>query len=307
MTTFGDMVYALGGVPTISDGLIPTTTGSYFFVDSSLGNVAYSGKKPNDALPTIDAAVGKCTADKGDVIVVMPGHAENLSAATSLVADVAGITIVGLGNGANRPTLTITATTGKVHVSAAEITIRNIRILAGVDAIVEAIDVDAADCTIRDCEINYTSTYDILKHVDVAAGINGLQFINNTVIARDAAGSAQGINVANGDNITIADNYFSGDWSDAIIEDTDTSTTDVANNLVISGNMLRNYDTTDTVAANVIYLARASTGMIRNNSLASFNDNCSLTLDPGSCMCIENYVVTAIDQTGALVPATAST
>src|SRR3990167_6036958 len=42
---------------------------------------------------TIDAAVGACTADQGDVIYVMPGHTETVSAAAGFVMDIAGIEV----------------------------------------------------------------------------------------------------------------------------------------------------------------------------------------------------------------------
>lgn len=75
---------------------------------------------------TIDTAVGLCTANGADTIYVAPGHTETISSATALALDVAGITIIGLGNGNNRPTITLdTATTATIPVSAANITIKN--------------------------------------------------------------------------------------------------------------------------------------------------------------------------------------
>ena len=79
---------------------------------------------------TLDYAVGRCTASRGDIIAIMPGHAETYSTPTAtsddLELDVAGIAIVGLGTGSLRPTFTFdTANTVNVAVSADNITIYN--------------------------------------------------------------------------------------------------------------------------------------------------------------------------------------
>ncbi len=78
-------------------------------------------------LATLDYAIGLCTASRGDVIFVKPGHAETISSATALNLDVAGVAVVGLGTGALRPTFTLdTATDTTIPVSAANISLKNL-------------------------------------------------------------------------------------------------------------------------------------------------------------------------------------
>ena len=48
---------------------------------------------------SIDAAMGECVSGRGDLIIVKPGHIENISAAGDLACDVIGVTIVGMGTG----------------------------------------------------------------------------------------------------------------------------------------------------------------------------------------------------------------
>src|SRR3990167_6061342 len=50
--------------------------------------------------------MSRCTASRGDVIFVMPGHAETVSAAGGITMDVNGVAIIGLGSGDLRPTIT---------------------------------------------------------------------------------------------------------------------------------------------------------------------------------------------------------
>src|SRR6185295_2520008 len=113
--------------------VIPATTGTTYFVSSTLGNAANGGRSAGDALATITGAIAKCTASVGDVIVVMPGHVETLSGAAALAINVAGINIIGLGNGSNRPTLTLHTAPTTIAISAANVLVRNIRIKTDVD------------------------------------------------------------------------------------------------------------------------------------------------------------------------------
>src|SRR3990167_10978149 len=98
------------GVPVLPGIGGNVYTGNVFFVDS--GNVdgddSPSAGTKQYPFTTIDHAVGKCTANNGDLIIVMPGHTETVTAAAGLDLDVAGITLIGVGNGSDRPTINFT-------------------------------------------------------------------------------------------------------------------------------------------------------------------------------------------------------
>jgi len=139
MTTVGDLLYQLGGVPVNSE----FTTGSIFFVDSNTGSNSNDGKTPDTALASLDTAIGKCTASKGDIIYCMPGHAETT---TAIAADVAGITIIGIGRGRARPTLTATtAATDLIDVTAANVAIKNMRLVGAASGCTSLISIAAND------------------------------------------------------------------------------------------------------------------------------------------------------------------
>ena len=75
---------------------------------------------------TLDFAINQCTASRGDVIIIKPGHAETYSDATSLNLDIAGVAVVGMGSGSLRPTFTLdTANTATIPVSADNISFSN--------------------------------------------------------------------------------------------------------------------------------------------------------------------------------------
>ena len=94
------------------------TFGNIFFVSSVDGSDNDSGTSPVSAKATVDAAIGLCTADNDDVIVLLPGHAETVTA-TSIALDVAGVRIIGLGKGLKRPTFTFGAAAATITVSGA--------------------------------------------------------------------------------------------------------------------------------------------------------------------------------------------
>lgn len=84
-------------------GFVPTAV---YYVHNS-GATTNDGLTRNSPVSTLATALGKCTDSTGDCIVCLPGHAETLSATTQGIAlSKSGVTIVGYGNGRNRPAFT---------------------------------------------------------------------------------------------------------------------------------------------------------------------------------------------------------
>lgn len=142
-----------GKVFWVSSAAASTSEDAQVGVDSGVG----SFKRP---YATLDYAVGKCKAGRGDIIFVKPGHTETLSSATALNLDIAGVAIVGLGSGSSRPTLTLdTATTTTIPVSAANISIKNIIITANFADIVSVFTLTtASDFVLDDVYVKATAT-----------------------------------------------------------------------------------------------------------------------------------------------------
>lgn len=97
---------------------------------------------------SINYAISQCLANRGDIIMVMPGHIEAITA-SSLALNKAGIGIYGLGEGDLRPQLQFGATTSNIAISAADCSISNIVCAATVDQVVSAITVSAEGCTLN--------------------------------------------------------------------------------------------------------------------------------------------------------------
>ena len=65
-------------------GNIAPGVGNVWYVDSVVGNDNNSGKASNAAFATWDKAINSATASNGDIIYLLPGHAETISNATSI-------------------------------------------------------------------------------------------------------------------------------------------------------------------------------------------------------------------------------
>src|SRR4030065_39283 len=67
-----------------------------------------------------------CVPGRGDIVFVLPGHAETISDATTLLFQCSGPTVSGLGAGSLRPTFTFdTATAANIPVAGANMSVQN--------------------------------------------------------------------------------------------------------------------------------------------------------------------------------------
>lgn len=234
--------YQPGGLFSLVD--LARHPGSVFFVHSGTGtNGTGYGLNPDAPFATLDYAIGNCTADKGDVIYIMPGHAETIAATDGFDVDVAGVTIVGLGSGSVRPTFTLTQTASQVNVGANAVTIENVRIVAGVSAVVAALQVEGkTDCTLRGCEFYWggTTGYDLILSVELEAGSDRATIENCRFLAEPAvAGAASAIKLTGASsNVRIRNCEFMGDYSVACVN----GITTLSQGLMFTDNLVHNTD-----------------------------------------------------------------
>jgi len=203
-----------------------TTTGNIFFVDSGGSNAADSpshGGAPDKPFATWDYAVGQCTANNGDVIVLMPGHTETVTAAAGLALDVAGITCIGIGHGSDRPTVNFTTATGAdMDVDAANVTISNVLFTGGVDALTGPIDINAADCRLLNIETRDV-TGQATDFIVTDANADRLLIDGWRHIGAAADGADTAISIVGGDDIVIRNFDLYGNFDQGAIENVTTA------------------------------------------------------------------------------------
>lgn len=134
----------------------------------------------------IQAAVDACTASAEDIVYVLPQYSETITAQIDM--DTAGVKLIGLGSGSLRPTITGNGTIDCFDVSAANVLIQNIGFAAPeTDAQTSFINVDAADCTLKDIYgIGSQTAKNVVDCITVTANANdltidGVEFWNSTV------------------------------------------------------------------------------------------------------------------------------
>lgn len=169
ITSFGIPVFggSAGGIPLAN---------TYWYVDSSTGSNSYEGTWTN---PFATVAYAMSRASANDVIVVKAGHTESITSATTLVCNVAGVRVVGLGAGPARPTFTIsTANTATIAVSAANVGWYNCRVVANFLSIASAFTLStAAGFQLQGCVFRDTSS--VLNFLNIVKSTGAANTIDN--------------------------------------------------------------------------------------------------------------------------------
>ncbi len=171
---------------------------------------------------TLTGALAQCVANRGDIIMVKPGHAETVAAAAGIVFNKAGVAIVGLGLGSKRPTLTWSTATSTVTLAANNMSIQNFLFLGGAattfvaSAFVALTTVVAQDFTVDNCEFrDVDATHGfvacVLQGGTTANAMDGLTFTNNKVLrylTSPPAANTAVVTTAAIDRATFNDNFI---------------------------------------------------------------------------------------------------
>jgi hypothetical protein len=285
-----------GSVPSIGDRNI-YTTGTLFYVDSNYGSDSNDGLTPSTAVATLAAAAALCTANKHDIVVLMPGHTENIT--TEIEFAISGMEVVSLGRGSNRAQFTTTAATdAKFNITGDNIVLRDICFVAGVNSGECFLKMNSGSGWIVDgCEFYQKGgATDALIAIDVVksnqgAAIRNCRFYTDST----ACDSAIDISSASADFLTIENCYIDGYYNNAGIYN---ATGNVAVWLSIYHNYVANHETGDYA----IELVSACTGEIAYNRL--FADSSATCLDPGACSCFCNEANFAVDTGSRELPTT---
>lgn len=181
------------GVTMRSLPILQTNPGKVFWVSNGTTGLLTGQRGGSDGnrgtfespFGTLNYAITQCVANRGDMIFIKPGHAESVISATALNFNIAGVQIVGLGSGSNRPTFTFTtANTATIPVSADNISISGCLFVGNFLSIAACFTVAAAaDFSIDSCEFRDTSAIlGFLSIVKTTVSVNsdGLRYTNNS-------------------------------------------------------------------------------------------------------------------------------
>jgi hypothetical protein len=273
--------------------------GKVWWVDSGAANNSNGSK----AKPFATIATAITNASEYDTIMIAAGHSETLTS-TSFVVDKA-LTIIGQGRGQRMPTFTTTsaAATGTVSITDADVTISNIRLVAGyTGGSAAAITIAAGGdfCTLDRivCRDGSANTIEWLTHVSVATTVTDLTIQNCDFIGLISGSMTNSILFAGTtSNVRIINNLIDVDSSDSTI-DHDAGK---ATSILVANNLILNQDTTATDKF-CIELEATSTGHVAYNGLSYANAGATSVLGEAAFF-IENYGGNTAGSSGELDPA----
>ncbi|MGD9893403.1 MAG: hypothetical protein AB7U18_19145 [Dehalococcoidia bacterium] len=218
-------------------------------------------------LATIDYAVGLCTANNDDHIIVGPGHVETITTNGGLALDVDGITIIGIGSGNNRPRISFSSSTSaRMTVAGDNITMRNVRFTGDVDAVTIGIIVSGAHFTMTDWAYDDV-TGQIVDFIRVDAAGDYCTLARFDYRGATAAGTNAAIACAGADRLRIHDFWMDGNFA---VGGIDIRTTAATNLLVYNAWSFRTRNAADIFIVDTI---TGSNGQIGPNINIRLNDN----------------------------------
>ena len=311
-----------GGFNNVTIRGVPITQshpGQVYWVSNTTtvlpGQVGGSDGNPgtfNAPFSTLCYAITRCTANRGDIIFIKPGHAETISTATALAFDIAGVAIVGLGAGTKRPTFTLdTAATTTIAVSADNVSISNCRFIGNFLSITSCFTVAAAAYfTIDNCAFTDTSAIlGFLSAVKTTVSTNSdfLQ-VSNCFIKSDATtksvapivvlNTMTGLTLA--DNVvvqTVAQNNVSQFLSHAAL---------VMTAALISGNKVYSVNTDSATGAFLVTTsAITGSGIIQNNVVRGLDVAAALMITAAAVQygLFNNLYIGDVGLSGFVLPA----
>ena len=293
-----------GGVAIQGMPVLNTYPGNVFWVNSNVGSDGNKGTRTKP-FATLDYAIGKCTANNGDIIMVMPNHAETITGAAGIALDVAGVSIVGLGVFNQRPRFLMDGGTAvSMVISAADAYVGNLVFAAGHADVVTCIGVTGVGAWIDGCEfVNNVVDENFVTEIKATGADNtadGLKITNCRAITIDASG-AEFLEVAGDlDSLVFQNNFVCKDAGTSCKGILCATGKDLTNALITHNYLISGATSGDTLVDND---QTANSGMVAFNSVGAHDVDAAVPIDLSGARCIENYQVSVDDASGLLLPA----
>jgi hypothetical protein len=264
-----------------------------------------------DIVTTLNAGLARVRAGVGDIVVVLPDHAESISSADQMTNLVAGTHIIGAGAGSLRPTFTWTAATATFLFDVANTRLSNciLRMAGSLTSttalsVAAPITVSAAGCGLYGCDINVGVDADQLATIAITttAAADDFQIGNCKIWGNAGAAVTTALRLVGADRMDM--------WDTDIIAETSAAAVGVVQHITTASTLIRHSNCTfvnlksDSSAA-YTGLA-ASSGTLRNCGFGYYgNAGLSAITTPGNLQCFNCQTVNEEGETGA-ASATAS-
>lgn len=254
----------------------------------------------------IPSALARCRSGRNDMVIVLPGHTENVTS-TTFANLVPGTRLVGSGRGSNRPNLRWTATTSQLVMNDADCVMCNFILRMEGAVVVKAIAVTAADCGIYNCDIDVGSTASTNLStigISIEAGAHRFEMRDNYIHGIAGATPTQVIAISGvSDGVIINSNKIYAATSVVSVGPIDI--TAAATGLEISVNSIQNRLASSETC--ISCGAVAATGLVYDNYCATeagtpVSD--SIEFNAASLLrCFNNFSTDTKNTSGLLAPA----
>ena len=244
------------------------TAGKIFWVGNRTGLPVGDGSTPEYPLSTVNAAFAKCVSGRGDIVYVLPGHAEVYTAANGWSSIVAGTKVIGLGTSTDRPSFTLNATAATIAIAVANVRIQNCVFRLAGDlgsttalTVTVGMPVTAAGLQILDCDINVAvDTDQLCTDAITLSAVADDTTIANCEIWGGTTGTVTSVITTTGavDRLKLINNDIRACGTAQLL---DLSNAAITDNLIL-GNQMQNKLATTTA---VIKPHATSTGIVDNN------------------------------------------
>ena len=226
------------------------------WVDSVNGNNGNPGtfQKP---LSTVAYAFSsdKPNANAETIIACKAGHAETISAAGTITADIAGVRVVSFGKGADRAEFTFSATTSSILITAANVSFENVVIIPSIDAVTNPFHVQAAGVNL---DFEVAESDDAIEFERAVLGTSAADNLSIRCRYRGRTGGNACVNAVRLVGSDAARIYmdFYGKASTSIVEFLTTACTDVdvTGYMYNSGTTNGSKNVVDTVTGSTWYM-----------------------------------------------------
>lgn len=264
---------------------------------------------------TLASAMSLCRANMGDVILVLPGHAENVGT-TAMANLVAGTRIVGVSTSGpsqdSAPTFTWNATGSTWAINQKNVEISGLRLLMDqANGVTAPINITAAGCQLKNNYMRWSvdATHLATTAITVGSGATDCVIYGNQVDGAAAGVCTDGIKLLGAttpDRFVLANNVMqaAATTTNGLI-----NVSVAAKNILIAANQITNL--TASSVAGIVFSNVAASGQVSDNYITVFNattitqGTTGITVGGASNLCgfFQNFTVNSVNASGILTPA----
>ena len=286
-------------IPALEAGILKAQQfGNDWYVNSASNATSNSGDGSTPASAKTTLAAALALALSGDRIFIAAGHTETIATAAGIALSQSGVTIIGLGNGSNRPTFTWSATASTWTIAGSNNIISNIRCTSSVDEMVVMFQVTGSNVVLDRVDHFETTSAQTIAFATFATGTDCV--VQNCAHYQATAATATQIWITATSNtrFKLLNNIFMLALKDAAAGAVFFGVT--STNILLQGNVVKMTGGTTLVSA--FLSLNTTTGMVAYNVIgAPVTANTTINDMPG-CFSFQNLCTNALDTSGILDP-----